>query len=75
MSLRKAVQEWNLIREDEKKSYESPVKERRDGGNRVFAVEDFHHTTQREDESVPHFIRQLEQILMSRKLDPRCYVS
>ena len=49
-----ALQEWNLLEDEEKKNYDSAIKALRD-------VLVFRHTTQEEGESVAVFVRRLER--------------
>ena len=58
----RALQEWNLLRDVERETYEWAVDSLRthlDPGSRTLAAQDFRHTIQRE--SVSEFIRRLEQ--------------
>ena len=55
----KALQEWGLMRPDERKDYHTAVttqQTRLDPGNKTLAALDFHHITQKENESVADFI-------------------
>ena len=59
----RALQEFNLLRPDERDSFESSVealRARLDPGSIAVAAQDFRHTAQRESESVADFIRRLE---------------
>ena len=59
----RARQEWSLISESEKSSYEDVVRTLRtrlDPGSKVLAAQDFRHTSQKDNESVTEFIRRLE---------------
>ena len=60
----RALMEWNLLSEDEKKEYgaaTSALRRRLDPGGRALAAQDFRHTLQRENEMVGDFIRRLER--------------
>ena len=60
----KALQEWNLLLEGEKSTYQDAVKKLKDvlgPGSRVLAAQDFRHTCQEEGEAVSAFIRRLER--------------
>ena len=59
----KALQEWGLMSPDEKMDYHTAVttlRTRLDPGNKTLAALDFHHITQKENESVSDFIMRLE---------------
>lgn len=59
-----ALQEWNLLEEEEKENYDSAIKALRDvlgPGSKVLAAQDFRHTTQEDGESVAVFVRRLER--------------
>ena len=59
-----ALQEWNLLLEEEKENYERAIqtlKTRLESENWVIAATDFRHTSQKDGESTSNFIRQLEQ--------------
>ena len=58
-----ALQEWNLLRPDERLSFAKATEALRlhlDFGGKAVAAQDFRHTTQHESESVLDFIRRLE---------------
>ena len=60
----KALQEWNLMSQSEKATYQAATTEltrRLDPGSRVMAVQDFRHTIQREAETVADYLRRLER--------------
>ena len=60
----RALQEWNLLSENERSSYKTAVKSLRDRlgyGSRIMAAQDFRHTVQREGEPVSDFICRLER--------------
>ena len=60
----RALQEWNLLRDVERETFEGAVdslRTRIDPGSRTLAAQDFRYTIQREQESVSEFIRRLEQ--------------
>ncbi len=51
----RALLEWNLLGEEEKRSYQTAtqaLRTRLDPGNRVLAAQDFRHAIQREGETV-----------------------
>lgn len=54
----RALQEWELISEDDKSSYPQA---RLDPGSRALAAQDFRHTIQSDTESVADLIRRLER--------------
>ena len=59
----RALQEYNLLRPEEKESFESAVealRSRLEPGSKAVAAQDFRHATQRDVESVTDFVRQLE---------------
>ena len=59
-----ALQEFNLLRPDERGSFESSIEAlcaRLDPCSKAVAAQDFRHTAQRESESVADFIRRLER--------------
>lgn len=60
----KALQEWNLLTEEERSTYQGAVEKLRDvlGPSHVLAAQDFQHTCQEDSESMAAFIRRLEQI-------------
>ena len=61
----RAFQEWNLIRDDEKRTYSqatAALRGRLDPGSRIMAAQDFRHASQEEHEKVADFIRRLEQL-------------
>ena len=61
----RALQEWNLLDEDQASSYgdaTQALREKLEPGNRVLAGQDFRHTMQGEAETVSDFIRHLEQV-------------
>ena len=58
-----ALQEWNLIEDEDKQNYDGAIKALKDvlgPGSKVLAAQDFRHTTQEEGESVAAFVRRLE---------------
>ena len=60
----KGLQEWGLMSPDEKKDYHTAVTTQRtrlDPGNKTLVALDFHHITQKENESVSDFIMRLER--------------
>lgn len=60
----KALQEWNLLSESDRETYESAtgeLRKRLDPENRIMAVQDFRHAVQREAESVADYLRRLER--------------
>ena len=60
----RTLQEWSLLDEASKESYENTVESLRlriDPGSHALAAQDFRHTTQGEKESVADFIRRLER--------------
>ena len=60
----RALQEWSLLDEDDKKTYDQAVaslRNRLEPGGRALAAQDFRHTAQKEAESVAEFIRRLER--------------
>ena len=60
----RALQEYNLLRPEEKESFESAVealRSRLEPGSKAVAAQDFRHATQRDTESVSDFIRRLER--------------
>ena len=60
----KALQEWGLIDESEKKTFPGAVnalRQRLDPGSKTMAAQEFRHTLQKEGESVASYIRQLER--------------
>ena len=60
----KALQEWNLLVEADKATFEKAVTALREvlgPGSKVLAAQDFRHTSQNEGESVSAFIRRLER--------------
>ena len=62
---KRALQEWNLLTEEEKKTFPVAVtalQGRLDSSNRVLAAQDFRHAAQREGETAAEFMRRLEQI-------------
>ena len=62
---KRALQEWNLLTVEEKKTFPSAVaalQGRLDSSNRVLAAQDFRHAAQRETETAAEFMRRLEQI-------------
>ena len=61
----RALQEWNLLSADEKKSYEGAVitlRNRLDPGSKIMAAQDFRHASQEEMEKTGDFIRRLERL-------------
>ena len=60
----KALQEWNLLLESDKTTFEKAVVALREvlgPGSKVLAAQDFRHATQNEGEAVSAFIRRLER--------------
>ena len=60
----RALQEWNVLEEAERDSYDKAVvalRKRLDTGSKVMAAQDFHHLAQEEKEKVINFIRRLER--------------
>ena len=60
----RALQEWELIPCEDRKSYKAAVdalRERLDPGGKTLAIQDFRHASQRNDETVSDFIRRLER--------------
>jgi hypothetical protein len=61
----RALQEWNLIKTEEKSAFVKAAKvlrSRIDPANKSSAAQDFRHTTQQKSESVSDFIRRLERM-------------
>ena len=59
----RALQEWNLLHDEEKGSYEdafSALCNRLKYGSKTLAALDFHHTAQKEDKHVSKFIHHLK---------------
>ena len=59
----RALQEWNLLGEDQISSYDIAIqalRDKLDPGSKVLAGQDFRHTAQLEGETVADFIRHLE---------------
>ena len=60
----RALQEWNLLRPEERESFEKAVealRSRLDPGSKAVAAQDFRHTMQRDSEPVSDFVRRLER--------------
>ena len=60
----RALQEWNLLGEDQTNSYDSAIqalRDKLDPGSKVLAGQDYRHTAQLEGETVADFIRHLER--------------
>ena len=60
----RALQEWNLLGEEEKGTYQTATQALRirlDPGNRVLAAQDFRHAMQKDGESVADYVRRLER--------------
>ena len=60
----RALQEWELLCEDNKKSLANAIKALRarlDPGSKMLAAQDFKYTKQREGETVDSFVRRLEK--------------
>ena len=60
----RALQEWNLLEDVDKKTYADAtqaLRSRLDPGGRALAAQDFRHTVQGEAESAADFIRRLER--------------
>ena len=61
----RALQEWNLLSADKKKSYEGAVialRNRLDPGSKIMAAQDFRHASQEEMEKTRDLIRRLEKL-------------
>ena len=61
----RALQEYNLLRAEERESFESAVEALRgrlDPGSKAVAAQDFRHATQKDSESVADFVRRLERM-------------
>ena len=61
----RAIQEWNLIADEEKRTYSQAtgaLRGRLDPGSRIMAAQDFRHASQEDHEKVGDFIRRLEQL-------------
>ena len=61
----RALQEWNLLPDDQKSTYDRAVaalRGRLDPGSRVMAAQDFRHAAQDKDEKVGDFIHRLERL-------------
>ena len=59
-----ALQEWDLLQDEDRNDFDRAVaalRTRLDPGNKVLAAQDFRHTTQKDTEPVPDFIRRLER--------------
>ena len=59
------LQEYNLLRAEERESFESAVEALRghlDPGSKAVAAQDFRHATQKDSESVADFVRRLERM-------------
>lgn len=62
----RALQEWNLLPADERKTYQGGIAalgSRLDPGSKIMAAKDFRHASQEETEKVGDFIRRLEKLL------------
>ena len=62
----RALQEWNLLEDEEKLTFSSAVqamKEVLGPGSKILAAQDVRHTTQEDNESVSAFVRRLERTL------------
>ena len=60
----RALQEWNLLTDDERATYATAVaalRRRLDPGSKAMAAQDFRHISQGEGEGVSSFIRRLER--------------
>ena len=60
----KALQEWNLLLEEERSTFDRAVKclaEALGPGSQILAAQDFRHTIQEEQEAVSAFVRKLEK--------------
>lgn len=60
----RALQEWNLLDEDEKSAYNDAIgalRTRLEHGSKTLAAQDFRHIAQKDDEQVSEFIRRLER--------------
>lgn len=60
----RALQEWNLLSDDEKATFDTAVKSLRsriDAGSKAVAAQDFRHLRQGDSESVSDLIRRLER--------------
>ena len=61
----RALQEWNLLRPEDRASFTRVVealRSRLDCGSKTLAAQDFRHATQRDGESVSEFVRCLERV-------------
>ena len=61
----RALQEWNLLSDSEKETYElatTTLRSRLDPGSKIMAAQDFRHASQEENEKVGDFMRRLEQL-------------
>ena len=61
----RALQEWNLLPDDQKTTYDRAVitlRERLDPCNRIMAAQDFRHAAQEGEEKVGDFIHRLEKL-------------
>ena len=61
----KALQEWNLMRENDRRSFATAVtklKEKLDKGAKKIAAQDFRHAAQRQKENVSDFVHRLEKL-------------
>ena len=61
----RALQEWNLLPDSQKTSYDCAVRAlqaRLDHGSRVMAAQDFRHAAQDKEEKVGNFIHRLERL-------------
>lgn len=60
----RALQEYNLLRLEERASFEDAkeaLRSRLEPGSKAVAAQDFRHATQRDSEAVSDFIRRLER--------------
>ena len=60
----RALQEWRLLPQSDQQSYPEAIKTLRarlDPGSKTIAAQEFRHTLQQPNESVPDFIRRLEK--------------
>ena len=61
----RALQEWNLLPDDQKTTYDRAVimlREKLGPGNRIMAAQDFRHAAQEGEEKVGDFIHRLEKL-------------
>ena len=61
----KALQEWNLMRENDRRSFATAIaklKEKLDKGAKKIAAQDFRHAAQRQKENILDFVHRLEKL-------------